>query len=79
MFNFSCPHLYTNTKEQKEAVTNKIKTYLKENESGTVGERRIDWKTVTTTTFDKKRLKEEYREIYEEYCGKGSYRRLSVA
>ena len=59
-------------KEQKEAVTNKIKTYLKENESGTVGERRIDWKTVTTTTFDKKRLKEEHRE-------KGSYRRLSVA
>ncbi len=66
-------------KEQKEAVTNKIKTYLKENESGTVGERRIDWKTVTTTTFDKKWLKEEHREIYEEYCGKGSYRRLSVA
>ena len=45
--------------------------YLKENESGTVGERRIDWKTVTTTTFDKKWLKEEHREIYEEYCGKG--------
>lgn len=66
-------------KGQKEAVTNKIKAYLKENESGTVGNRRIDWKTVTTTTFDKKRLKEERREIYEEYCGKGSYRRLSVA
>lgn len=66
-------------KKEKEAVTNKIKTYLKENESGTVGDRRIDWKTVTTTTFDKKRLKEERREIYEEYCGKSSYRRLSVA
>lgn len=66
-------------KGQKEAVANKIKAYLKENESGTVGNRRIDWKTVTTTTFDKKRLKEERWEIYEEYCGKSSYRRLSVA
>ena len=66
-------------KEQKEAVTNKIKACLKENESGTVGGRRIDWKTVTTTTFDKKRLKEERREIYDEYCGKSQYRRLSVA
>lgn len=66
-------------KGQKEAVANKIKAYLKENERGTVGNRRIDWKTVTTTTFDKKRLKEEHREIYEEYCGKSSHRRFSVA
>ena len=66
-------------KGQKEAVTNKIKYFLKENESGTVGGRRIDWKTVTTTTFDKKRLKEERREVYDEYCGKSQYRRLTVA
>jgi putative phage-type endonuclease len=57
------------------AVTGAEKTYI----AALVGGRRIDWKTVTTTTFDKKRLKEERREIYDEYCGKIRYRRLSVA
>lgn len=66
-------------KEEKEAVANRIKNYLKENESGTVGNRRVDWKTVTTTTFDKKRLKAERQEIYDEYCGESQYRRFSVA
>ena len=66
-------------KAKKDAAANQLKSYLKENESGTVGNRRIDWKTVTTTTFDKKRLKEERREIYDAYCAESHYRRLSVA
>ena len=66
-------------KEQRDAVANQLKSYLKENEAGTVGGRTVTWKTVTSTGFDKKRLEKENREIYEEYVTKNSYRRLQVA
>lgn len=66
-------------KEQKEAVTNCLKTFLKENETGTVGERCVTWKQYTRTGIDQKRLKEEKPEIYGEYTTKSSYRRLNVA
>lgn len=65
--------------KQKEAVTNQMKNYLKGYESGVVGDRRIIWKTVTSTAFDKKRLQKEHREIYDRYCVTNSYRRLTVA
>ncbi len=64
---------------QKEAVTNQMKGYLKEYESGVVGDRKISWKTVNSTTFDRKRLQKERKEIYDQYCVKSSYRRLTVA
>lgn len=64
---------------QKEAVINQLKYYLKENEEGTAGERKVTWKEVKTTVFDKKRLKEEEPEIYGKYASTGSYRRLHVA
>ena len=66
-------------KEQKEKVTNQLKNYLKDNEIGVVGERKVIWKQITTTQFDKKRLEKERKEIYDEYVTKSQYRRLSVA
>ncbi len=66
-------------KEQKEAVTNQMKFYLKENEKGVVGGREITWKNVTTTTFDRKRLAKEHKELYEAYCTQSQYRRFQVA
>lgn len=66
-------------KTQKEAVCNELKYLLKENEEGTAGERRVTWKEVKTTAFDRKRLKEEEPEIYGKYVSLGSCRRLSVA
>jgi len=66
-------------KEQKDAVANQLKEYLKENETGTVGGRVVSWKVVTTTNFDKSRLAKENKEIYEKYCVQSQYRRLSVA
>lgn len=66
-------------KEAKEAVTNQMKNYLKENEKGVIGDRQITWKSVTSTAFDRKRLEQEQKEIYQEYCTKKQYRRLSVA
>lgn len=66
-------------KERKGAVVNQLKNYLKENETGVIGDRRVTWKQVTTTSFDKKRLEKENRDIYEAYVTKNQYRKLSVA
>ena len=65
--------------KRRDAVANQLKAYLKENEVGIVGDRKISWKTISTTTFDKKRLETENREIYDAYVTKTSYRRLMVA
>lgn len=65
--------------KEKEAISNQMKDYLKENEKGIVGDREVTWKSVTTTGFDKKRLEKERGDIYQEYCTKNQYRRLSVA
>lgn len=66
-------------KEAKEAVANQMKLYLKENEQGRIGDRKITWKPVTSVTVDKKRLEKEQKEIYEKYTTTNQYRRLSVA
>lgn len=66
-------------KERKDAVANQLKNLLKDNEAGTVGGRKVIWKQVTTTGFDRKRLELEKRDIYEAYTFQNRYRRLTVA
>lgn len=63
----------------KEKICNQLKVYLKENESGYIGDRRISWKEVHSSGFDKKRLEQEHPDIYEKYMTERNYRRLSVA
>ncbi len=65
--------------DKKDAISNQLKNFLKNNESGVIGEYRVTWKQVTSTTFDKKRLEKENRALYEEYLTKKQYRRLTVA
>ena len=65
--------------DKKDAISNQLKNFLKNNESGVIGEYRVTWKQVTSTTFDKKRLEKENRALYEEYLTKRQYRRLTVA
>ena len=66
-------------KDRREAITNQLKNYLKDNEIGTVGNRKVSWKNVISTTFDKKRLEQEEREVYERYVTRTEYRRFMVA
>jgi len=63
----------------KSAVANQLKSYLKEAEAGTVGDRKIVWKQIFKSSLDQKRLKEEKPDIYNGYVTQSSYRRLSVA
>ena len=65
--------------DKKDAVSNQLKNFLKNNESGVIGEYRVTWKQVTSMTFDKKRLERENHALYEEYLTKKQYRRLTVA
>lgn len=63
----------------KNAAANQLKSYLKEAESGTVGDRKVTWKLVSKNTVDAKRLKSEQPDIYSSFLKDSSYRRLSVA
>lgn len=65
--------------ERRDAVANQLKAYLKENEVGIIGDRKVSWKSVISTSFDKKRLEQENKEIYEAYVTKTEYRRFMVA
>lgn len=63
----------------KSAAANQLKSYLKEAEVGTVGDRKIVWKQIFKSSLDQKRLKEEKPDIYNGYVTQSSYRRLLVA
>lgn len=63
----------------KNAAANQLKNYLKEAETGIVGNRTVTWKPMSRTSIDTRRLKAEQPEIYDGYLTQSSYRRLSVA
>lgn len=65
--------------EAKNAAANQLKSYMKEAETGVVGERVISWKQIFKNTVDTKKLKEEQPDIYNKYLAQSSYRRLLVA
>ena len=63
----------------RNAAANTLKSYLREAEIGTVGDRKIMWKQISKSTVDTKRLKTEQPEIYDSYLTTSSYRRFSIA
>lgn len=63
----------------RNAAANTLKSYLREAEIGTVGDRKIMWKQISKSTVDTKRLKTEKPEIYDSYLTTSSYRRFSIA
>ena len=62
----------------KNAAANTLKSYLREAEVGTVGDKKIIWKQIRKRTVDTKRLKTEKPEIYDSYLTTSSYRRFSI-
>ena len=63
----------------KNAAANQLKSYLGEAEAGTVGDRKITWKSVSKNSVDTKRLKSEHPDIYMDCLTQSSYRRFLVA
>ena len=52
---------------RKKAIEHKLQSNLKEYEIGFCKERKITWKSVTKTTVDTKRLREELPELVDGY------------
>ena len=63
----------------KNAAANQLKSYLGEAEAGTVGDRKITWKSVSKNSVDTKRLKSGHPDIYTDCLTQSSYRRFLVA
>lgn len=69
---------FKEAKDELDAVKAQLQALLGDNERGVVGDRRVDWTTVTQTRFDTKRLCEEHPDIFEQYAKTITYRRFSV-
>lgn len=65
-------------KERKEAAANKLKALMGECECGLVGERKVTWKSVSSSRFDSKRFKKDYPDLYKQYAAVSEYRRFTV-
>jgi putative phage-type endonuclease len=65
-------------REEKEQAANRLKMLLGENETGLIGGRQVNWKTVDSARLDTKALKEAHPEIYAAYAKVGSTRRFAV-
>lgn len=62
----------------KELAANQLKSMLGDNERGVIGDRRINWITVSTDRLDNKALKAAHPEIYAEYLQPSTYRRFTI-
>ena len=65
-------------KEQKDKVSNQLKNFLKENEVGVLGERKVTWKQVTTTQFDKILIEKGITSIKEKIFMKNTLLKVSI-
>lgn len=65
--------------ERKQFLENLLKSELKENEVGKLGEHTVKWKPVLQTRIDSNKLKKEYKEAYAACQKQISYRKFSVA
>lgn len=63
---------------QKKAAENQLKAMLENYETGWIGERRVNWKTVSSSRLDTKKLRTERPDIYEQYVNESTSRRFSV-
>lgn len=64
--------------ERKQKAENLLKELLGDNETGTLGNRVISWKSISQERLDSKTLKAEHPEIYKQYINRVSYRKFSI-
>ncbi|MBR2895397.1 MAG: YqaJ viral recombinase family protein [Oscillospiraceae bacterium] len=76
-YDIACEQLEAVT-EQKQEAENLLKQLLGENETGTIGDRVISWKSMSQERLDTKTLKAEHPALYQKYANKTSYRRFSI-
>ena len=63
---------------QKQEAENLLKEMLGDNETATVGDRLVTWKSVSQERLDGKTLKVEHPALYKKYANITSFRRFSI-
>ncbi|HHW15743.1 MAG TPA: hypothetical protein GXX28_12565, partial [Firmicutes bacterium] len=64
--------------ERMETAANQLKALLGENEVGLLGERRVTWKTITSSRLDAKGLRADLPDIYAKYARESVSRRFEI-
>ena len=65
--------------QAKDAICNRIKSLLKDNETGLAGKYKISWKQVISSGFDKTKFKADNPDLYKNYVTRTQYRRFSMS
>lgn len=63
---------------EKDALSNRLKSLLRDNEVGIAGRFKVSWKSVDSSRFDSTRFKADNPEMYGKYIKHSSYRRFGV-
>lgn len=64
--------------ENIKECENKLKDFLKNNEVGVVGDKKVIWKTYSRTNLDSKRFKAEQQELFKKYSNTSLYRKFDI-
>lgn len=64
--------------EQKREAENMLKQMLGDNETASIGDWLVTWKSMTQERLDSKTLKAEHPTLYKKYASATSYRRFSI-
>ncbi|MES7190622.1 hypothetical protein U6W49_12220, partial [Cutibacterium acnes] len=65
-------------KERKDQAANLLKAMLGNFETGFIDDRKVSWKSVSSTRVDSKLLKEKYPEIYAQVTKTSESRRFTI-
>lgn len=64
--------------EQMKEIENQIKNEIKDAEIGFVQNFQVEWKSISSSRVDSKKLKEKFPNIYEQVIKPSSYRRFGI-
>lgn len=64
---------------EKDALSNRLKSLMKENEVGIAGRFKVSWKSVDSSRFDSTKFKADNPEMYGKYIKHSSYRRFGIS
>lgn len=64
---------------EKDALSNRLKSLMKDNEVGIAGRFKVSWKSVDSSRFDSTKFKADNPEMYGKYIKHSSYRRFGIS
>lgn len=64
--------------QEVKQIEQEVKLFMKDNEMAVSGQYKVTWKNVDTVRLNAERIKEERPEIYRDFSGVTSYRRLTI-